>query len=217
MRIVFPHIPKCCGSSIAAQLRSMTNVHLDYSLHPTWISATDISSGILERAKMIEKLDRLENWIVFGHFHSNAFDALAHDLKIILLRPPLERAISHYHYLKQVLDDNIITRRRHGEVGAIKDGHMTFEQFARLDHIRSFYGQFYLKNLEDNTKTLGLSTDNIDNAFTMIQEYAGIKLDKNVWINKSHHQEKFESCAPYFSDDDNLYQNIITRRPALSS
>jgi len=145
LRIVFPHIPKCCGSSIATQLRSISDVYMDYSLHPTWVSETDISFGLRERAKMIDKLHGLENWIIFGHFPSDAFDELIYDLKIILLRPPLQRAISHYHYIKQILDDNITTRRRHNEVGPIKDGHMTFGQFAKLDHIRFFYGQYYQK------------------------------------------------------------------------
>ena len=167
--------------------------------------------GRLKQNKLKNTLVGLDTWIVFGHFSLGTYDDLAYDLKIVLLRDPLERAISHFHYVKQRLPDNKTTRRRHKEVSLIKDGYMTIEEFAELDHVKYFYSKYYLNKIILDERLIVLPVDNLEMSFTKIMEFSRIKLDPMVHVNKSKYFENFDHLRDKFSADAGLYNDLVSR------
>lgn len=209
MRIVFPHIPKCAGSSVKKQLAQRSDVHFDYFNHPTWVYDPDIESGTVAQNKLKVHLRKLDDWIVFGHFAASAYDDVPYDLKIILLRDPVERAISQFHYMQQLLPDNEVTRRRNPEVAPIKDGLMTIDQFADLHHIKHFYSEFYLSQLIRDDRLIVLSIGKLEASYNKIHEASGIRLDPVVWENRSAYGTIGDELRDKFSVDTALYHELL--------
>ena len=101
-------------------MSNRTDVFLDYFCHPTWIHVADTVAGKALQAELKSQLPEWSDWIVFAHFEASACDDIDHDFKVLLLRKPLERAVSHFHYIKQSLPDNDATRWGHRQAGLIK-------------------------------------------------------------------------------------------------
>ena len=212
LRIIFPHIPKCAGTSVKEQFSNRTDVFLDYFCHPTWIHVADTVAGKALQAELKSQLPERSDWIVFGHFEASAYDDIDYDFKVLLLRDPLERAVSHFHYIKQSLPDNDVTRRRHREVGLIKDDQMSFEEFADLDHIRHFYGKFYLRNLDINQRLILLAVSDLDSSFYRLYLKTGLKLNTAVHSNRSIYSKDFGHLRSCFAEDVQLYQYLIAHQ-----
>lgn len=211
MKIVFPHIPKCAGSSIKSQLLAIADTRFDYVNHPTWIYEPDIQLGAVKQAEMKAELGKLDNWIVFGHFGASDYDDIPYDLKIVLIREPLQRAVSHFHYVKQALPDTEVTRRRHKEVAQIKGGTMSIDSFAQLNHIRFFYGNYYLRGLILDSRLLVLPVEDLSASFNKIKQKCGLSLDASVHHNQSSYEGTFGNLYDLFDDDRDLYNNLISR------
>lgn len=212
MKIVFPHIPKCAGTSIKFQIESRDDVYFDYFNHPTWICQSDKSVGEGEQKKLKAKLAKLEDWFVFGHFSACAYDDTPYDLKILILRDPLERAVSHFHYVQQTLPDTEVTRRRHSEVSLIKDGRMSMEEFAELDHIQHFYGRYYLRGVALDSRLIIFSIDNLQDACKKISEACQIELKHSVSLNRSNYSSNYGHLKGIFASDTDLYRGLINRQ-----
>jgi hypothetical protein len=208
MKIIIPHIPKCAGSSIMVQLATRADVHFDYFNHPTWMHAPDMQLGAVEQTKLKATLKQLKDWIVFGHFAASAYDDLPFDYKVLLIREPFVRAVSHFHYIKQLLPDNDVTRRRHYEVGLIKDGLMSIDSFSQLDHIRFLYSRYYLKNLTEDDRLIVLSVEDLPSSFIKLRERCGLCLNAGIHMNRSSYPGNFEHLREVFSDDSQLYHSL---------
>ena len=52
MKILFPHIPKCAGSSIKSQISNQPKVVMDYTNHPTWQSEHERNFGRESQMKL---------------------------------------------------------------------------------------------------------------------------------------------------------------------
>lgn len=211
MKIIFPHIPKCAGSSIKSQLAKREDVFLDYFNHPTWAYEPDKESGRKGRDALKNTIRKLDSWIVFGHFPACIYYDLPYDLQIILLRDPLERAASHYHYIKQIIPDNNITRRRHAEVGPIKESRMSIEDFVELDHIKYFYSKYYLNSIALDERLIVVPMDDMESSCSKIMEVTNIKLDHTVRTNKGTYIRNFDHMRNIFHVDTDLYKCLISR------
>ncbi|MHC1788343.1 hypothetical protein [Solidesulfovibrio sp.] len=211
MKIIFPHIPKCAGSSVKRQLDGLAHIVFDYNLHPTWAYRPDMQIGQQRRAAVLKKLESQKEWVVFGHFAPSEFYCIDHDLVLIILREPCRRAVSQYFYFKQKLPDNEVTRRRHAEVGLIKDGDMSIESFLKLEHIRYFYSMYYLNGLALNNKLVVLPMEDLDGTFHTIQELTGISLSSTFWENKNEYGNINEYYKSLFSEDIELYEFLVNR------
>lgn len=210
MRVLFPHIPKCAGGTIRRQIEGRQQVFLDYFSHPTWQSAVDREAGARAREVLKGRLRERGDWLVFGHFAAADYYDLEYDLQVLLLRPPLARAISHYHYIRDLQADTPVTRRRHREVGEIKDGVMPLEAFCRLDHVRHFYAGYYLKGVRCDDRTLTASTDDLTGAFARIADATGLSLDTAVRANRSEYSGDFAHLKNLFAADEALYQRLTS-------
>lgn len=212
MKIIFPHIPKCAGSSVKKQLAGRADVVFDYHLHPTWVSQQDILIGRQKRNEVLSQLKSKQQWVVFGHFGPREYYSLDYDLVLVILRKPYLRAISHYHYFKKGLPDNEVTRRRNMEVGPIKDGRMSIADFIKLDRIRFFYSDCYLSGLALDDRLVVLPMEDLGSTYHTIHELTGISLESEIWENKNDYRKdgnaNYES---YFTEDDELYSFLINR------
>jgi hypothetical protein len=209
LKIVFPHIPKCAGSSLRDQLIRRKHVYLDYLNHPTWVDEKDKRRGRRQQRELQERLAKLNEWVVFGHFASSAYDHLPYDLKIVLLRDPLERAVSHFHYIRDTLPDRPITRRRHHEVAPIKEGRMSLDEFLELEHIRLFYSNYYLKNLQLNERVIVLSVEDLGQSLEKLANRCGLSLSASVHVNKGRYRGVFENFRTHFATDTELYKQLL--------
>jgi hypothetical protein len=210
MKIIFPHIPKCAGGSIKSQLKKREDVFLDYFNHPTWIYQPDKELGEMKQIELKEKIRKIDSWIVYGHFAPCIYFELPYDLVIIILRDPLERAVSHYHYVKQRLPDNNITRKRHKEVGPIKENRMSIDEFVELDHIKYFYSKYYLRNIVPNKNFIILSMHDMKFVCRKIFEKTNINLDYTIRLNRSRYDGNFGYLQDVFQTDTELY-NCLTQ------
>ena len=185
------------------------DVFMDYYSHPTWASKSDKRKGRKRQNKQKKIIREHDSWIIFGHFSPSLYYDFPYDWQIIILRDPFERAISHFHYVKQSLPDNNITRRRHTEVGLIKDNLMNIEQFVELDHIKYFYSKFYLKNIALDNRLIAGSLHDFESTLRKVAEATGITLDHTVYVNKSSYRGSFDYLRPNFETDLKLYDALI--------
>ncbi len=209
MKIIFPHIPKCAGSSLRDQLKEQPNFYTDYYNHPTWCYAPDIDEGKLQQKNLKKTLNSHHSWIVYGHFAANAYYDMPYDYQFMLLRDPLERAISHFHYIRQLLPDNEMTRRRHLEVGPIKDNKMQLDEFIQLNHIRFIYSKYYLKNLQIDSKLIILPVDRMQYSLNLLGKILDFPLNHEIKSNQSDYSGDFEYLRSNFIEDTDLYNKLI--------
>ncbi|MEM6469033.1 MAG: hypothetical protein AAF802_05640 [Planctomycetota bacterium] len=217
MKIVFPHIPKCAGSSVQKQLKARNDVFLDYSNNPLCMHEPDRVTGASEQQALLERLTTMDSWIAFGHFACSAYNQLPYDRLIILLRSPLERAVSHFFFIKNTLVDDDQHRLGYPEVGPIKDGQMSIDQYLELDHVRSYYSKYYLKDMIVDERVVALPVEQLTTSFQTIAKLSDIRLDASVWSNKGKYESEYESHRGKFAEDDELMVRLIdhTEREVL--
>ncbi|WP_416461654.1 hypothetical protein [Rubrivivax gelatinosus] len=217
MRVLFPHLPKCAGTSIRAALESDTRYRADYHHHPTWQCEADLRAGREAQARLIARLRDEASWIVFGHFAPREYYGLDFDCQILVLREPLARVVSHYGYVRDVLPDNEVTVRRHPEVRAIKDGRMTIEEFVELEHVRHFYGRCYLADLRVDERLVVLPAERLDVTMAAVGSLLGLRPAPPAWLNRGPGGGKHEALRERLQDDIALYEALMSHpNPALA-
>ena len=136
------HVPKCGGSALGTALRNVYSDALleDYADRPGdpaspmnmdpdgFYARTRDSLPALLRGKRA----------VHGHFHPKKYQPLRATFRMAIIREPIARLVSHYHYWK--------TSPRHGHClhDYFLERDLDLEAFARLPLIRRFYtGVFF--------------------------------------------------------------------------
>jgi len=89
---------------------------------------------------------------------------------------------------------------------------MSFEEFADLDHIRHFYGKFYLRNLDINRRLIILTVSELDTSFYRLYLKTGLTLNTAVHSNRSIYAKDFGHLRSCFAEDVQLYQYLIAHR-----
>lgn len=184
-RILLPHIPKCAGSSIRSQIRHASEYIEHYDLHPTWQSPGDTCDGEAAQAKLLERISKDGQWVLFGHYRVSDMYSLDYEKQILVIRNPVERAISHFNFIKRKLIPTEAALRRHPEVAPIKSGDMSVLEFTKLDHIRNFYSGYYLKDLNINRKLTVLDTSNMTRVCSYLEHALEIKISPLVRENQT--------------------------------
>jgi hypothetical protein len=139
--LIFPHIPKCSGSSLRAQFESSPlKVYFDYDKPPH--DKSFFQKECERRNRDASMLDFGAFDLVFGHFPIQRYDKDNYQY-IALLRHPIERAISHFFYWKNVLpESNQLALHRNPIISEIKNGNVGFLDFVKSGKCSSIYSSY---------------------------------------------------------------------------
>ena len=180
--IYFPHIPKCGGTSVKKFIESNgLSIFNDYD-HPP--SHKKFYNNLADRRnKEFSQLNFDVFDIVFGHYPIKRYKHKAN--VILLLRHPVDRAISHFNYWKYVMpESNLISIAKEPLVKAIKDGKCDFVNFLKSANIDAFYLR-YLDELELSDVKQVFFTNKIDELYCYLSDY----FDVNVAIPNVRERE----------------------------
>lgn len=171
--IYFPHIPKCGGTSVKKFIQSSgLSVFFDYDHPPSHKKFyKDLSDG---RNKEFSQLNFDVFDIVFGHYPIKRYKHKAN--VILLLRHPVDRAISHFNYWKYVIpESNLIAVAKEPLVKSIKDGECDFINFLKSASIDNFYLR-YLDELELSDVKRVFFTNKMDELYCYLSDYFDLNL-----------------------------------------
>lgn len=134
----FPRIPKCAGASIRKQLlEAGIKLFLDHDHPPHRMPF--FAAGCQRRNRECELLDFNAVDMVFGHFPARRYRRPRYRL-VLLLREPLQRALSQYSYWKNILPaTNLLALHRNPVIRGIKAGTLGFAEFAKTIHTYRLY------------------------------------------------------------------------------
>ncbi len=153
MELISVHVPKTAGVTFRTLLRDVYGaqaVHLDYgdrALDPVSTFQTDPARWRAESSRTGESLPP-ETRVIHGHFGGAKYDQIYPGArKIVWLRDPVARLVSHYHYWCDLPPTAHSLHRR------LLDEKLSLLEFARLDGMRNILARVFLRDcrLEDFT------------------------------------------------------------------
>lgn len=180
--IIFPHIPKCFGTSLRTQLEQADiRVFFDYD-HPPHHAAY-FQKACQRRNWEYSQLDFGSFDLVFGHFPVERY-CRPNYRYITLLREPLERAVSQFFYWKYGIPaENRLAFVRNPDLEKIQRGQMDFLEFIKIHHIDAFYRSF-LGDVKPSDFLLVGFTQRYPDFINRLSEYLPIRLSPEVHLRK---------------------------------
>jgi len=142
--IVSVHIPKTGGTGITNQIRSgaFGKFLLDYDDKPRSRLVSRKIRRLWSRLTVPFRAADLRSFnIIHGHFPATKYRSVG-DAFMVFLRDPVQRTLSHFHYLKKRAEKWDVARRKPQLMQAITEENMDLVEFAALqqDYYRSFIG-----------------------------------------------------------------------------
>ena len=171
--LFFPHLPKCGGTSIEKFIQSSgINAFYDYDHPPSHRKFfRDLSE---RRNKEFSQLNFNVFDIVYGHYPTKRYNHKSN--VVLLLRHPVDRAISHFNYWKYVMPkSNLIGLAKEPLVQLIKDGDCDFVTFLKNAKIDTFFLR-YLDELDLRDVREVFFTDQMHKLFDYLSDYFDLKL-----------------------------------------
>jgi len=147
--VISVHVPKCAGDALRLALENAVgraNICYDYEespFNPTKPVNTDPNYFSRFHAGSYDFLNGKR--LVHGHFHISKYKALAPATRIVVLREPVERLISHYFFWKHH------PRKNHPLHDYMLDANLSLEEFAEIPSVRRFYSGVFFKNVDMET------------------------------------------------------------------
>lgn len=98
-KILFEHVPKCGGTSIVNYLVS------HYGNDQVYYIRGDRARAYIDHFKRLTGQERNKYRLIFGHGAHHLLECVAESwIKLTVLRNPVQRIISHYHYVLRTPD-----------------------------------------------------------------------------------------------------------------
>lgn len=171
--IVFPHIPKCAGTSLSEGIASAVGserIYFDYDNNPgspTSDHAIDPLGSMrrfhADRALLDDKR------IAYGHFHPAKYRKIWPSARwMTVLRHPVDRVISHYYFWK-VYDPSATNPVRH----YLHRHRLSLIEFASLPYSRSFYRGLFFSGLERSDFAFVGRADDLDAVARIVGDAIG--------------------------------------------
>jgi hypothetical protein len=127
--MIFDHVPKCAGSSVSVYLEA------NYAARDVF----NIRENCREEFLMLPQRERNRYRLIKGHLARNLFDSVHRDtLKVTLIRDPVARVISHYHYVR--------TMPIHYLYEVVVGGGLSIEEYFEMDpgqEVSNFYTRYF--------------------------------------------------------------------------
>lgn len=197
MCIIFPHVPKCGGTTLYQQLeQSDKKVFFDYDKSPN--ANKFHAKGCARRNWEFSLLDFRMFDVVFGHFPVCRYEK-PHYRYVTLLRHPVERAVSQYFYWKnQVPDNNLRIVAMEPIISGIKSGQVGFLDFLQQQDMAHFYHRYLGEKRPDEYELVGF-TDAYESFCSRLSEMLGLEVRHDIQLRKGekstipqHEQDKAE-------------------------
>ncbi len=171
--IIFPHIPKCGGSSVLKILENTgKSLFLDYDAPPSHREWTML--GCERRNREFARLDFSVFDFIYGHFPLERYRRGNKGRQIILLlRHPIERMISQYYFWKDMVPDNDYSFLAiEPEIADLKAEKMDLPAFCDIFGMKDFYTRY--TQLPDTSGFLLVGfTDLLPEFFQKLSQYTG--------------------------------------------
>ncbi len=186
--IIFPHIPKCAGSSLKQQLEEAgVSAFFDYDAPPSLTQPFQIMQ-CEQRNQDFNRLDFSDFDLVFGHFPLARYRSAKYRY-VCLLRDPLERALSHFFFWKNKLpESNAVAISRNPIILDIKKGKVDFIEFIERQRIGEFY-HCYLGDARPADFTFVGFMDRYDGFVTELSRLLGVSISSNVRVREGIKEE----------------------------
>lgn len=212
MTLYFPHIPKCGGTSIK-KIFEMPGINsfMDYEHPPNHLKYFHDLSEI--RNKEFSKLNFDVFDVVYGHYPIKRYNHSGN--VILLLRHPVERAISHFNFYKYVMPEtNLIAIGRNPSIKLIKSGECNFVSFLKSDKMNSFYERF-LEGLEIDDVREVFFTERMDELFQFLAGHFGLNVSEitskereNKVFKEALSEAEMSFVEEFLSDEIKIYQKF---------
>lgn len=177
---IFPHVPKCGGTSLKSQFeQSGLDVFFDYEYPP---EGGKYFRGECERRNRESSLLDFGVFdLVFGHFPVTRYFRDNYRY-VTLLRNPLDRAVSHFFYWKNVLPEtNLVAINRAPIIRGIKDGTVSFTEFLMNQKIDKYLSAYLGEMGPEKFQLVGF-TDQYDSFLHKLSGLIGVRLDPQVHL-----------------------------------
>jgi hypothetical protein len=141
IEVISVHVPRCAGTSL---LRAMEVIFgIDAVYRDNGDRPADPASPVNTERERFNGIDRtksdlfLGKKVIHGHFNIRKYATLKAHLRIVFLREPIERIVSHYFFWKT------LPRYGHKLHEFFLEEDLDIVEFAQLPSIRNFYTSSY--------------------------------------------------------------------------
>lgn len=199
--VISVHVPKAAGSSLQRAFRDLYGDALltDYQdriADPTSLYNLDPDRFWQQSAAYVDVARRHQ--VIHGHFHLAKYDGLENAARVTMLRDPLYRALSNYHFWK-MSEPLYHPLARY----VIEDG-LDFKAFCRLPIMRYMYSRIYFAGIDLKRFDLVGIHEDMNGYYGRLETLLGRTLPR-------HHERKAPEGA-YAEDRHELENNARLRR-----
>lgn len=204
LEVVSVHVPKTAGTSFRVILQSVYGDALvqDYpDRYDNPLLQDDLDVGLTGKL------------VVHGHFHESKYNMVAPSAKkIVWVRNPISRVISHFHYLRTVAQNPKYRLNEHREEIIEKD--LSLLRFAALPKISNFYTKNYIQEL-DNFLFVGI-TEFFAEDIVALSRLMNWPRVRQIRVNESEYHKSvdlpvMEQLCLLNLDDIDLYNRAVRR------
>ncbi len=212
--IVSVHIPKTGGTGITNQIRAgaFGRFLLDYDDKPRSRRVANRLKRIWSRVTVPLRAAELRSFdIIHGHFPAAKYRSIGGAF-MIFVRDPVQRTLSHFHYLKQRAGKWDATRSKPPLMRAIVEENMDVVEFAALqqDYYRTFIGDMPMERFD----VVGL-TEEYEQSIALLNKRFGVALLPLRERYVEHPREHLPEVARLNSENYHYYELARRRHDEL--